>query len=26
MQVKVYKEIVSGDESTGGKWGVDPII
>ena len=25
-QVKVYKESVSGQESTDGKWGVDPII
>lgn len=26
MQVKVYKESVSGQESTDGIWGVDPII
>ena len=26
MQVKVYKELVSGQESTDGIWGVDPII
>jgi|TARA_Y100000310_G_C20694147_1_gene824283 hypothetical protein len=26
MQVKVYKEFVSGQESTDGIWGVDPII